>query len=182
MPALGLVETSGIAAGVGLVDRMVKEAEVELVRAGTICGGRYLIMISGERAAVGAAVAATRESVARIIGRYIIAQVSPAVTAVLRRSVAVRSDAALAVIEARNSASAIVAADMAVKTADVVLAKLVTGQGINGKAYFLLSGELSSVEAATAAATVSLGENYIDTVILANPDPAVLHELTQILR
>jgi microcompartment protein CcmL/EutN len=179
MPALGLIETAGIAAGVGLADRMVKEAEVKLIRAGTICGGRYLIMISGEKAAVGAALSATRESAARIIGRYVIPQISTAVTAVLRRSIAVPGDAALALIEAKNSASAIVAADTAVKAADVVLARLVIGRGINGKAYFLLIGELSSVEAAATAAAASLGKNRIDTVILANPDPAVLHELTR---
>jgi microcompartment protein CcmL/EutN len=181
MPALGLVETAGIAAGVGLADRMVKEADVTLIHAVTICGGRYMVQITGDRAAVEASMAVVADAGVRIIGKYVIPQVSSEVLAVLRRPAGVRLGQAIGVIESRTATSGIVAADAAVKAADVSLARLVTGQGINGKSYFVLSGELSSVEAGVRAAVDVLANNLIDTTVLAAPDPAVLSELTRVL-
>ena len=58
MDTLGLVEVRSIAAGAELADRMVKAAEVELLRAATICSGRYLILVAGDRQAVDTAVGA----------------------------------------------------------------------------------------------------------------------------
>ncbi|MDP3480770.1 MAG: BMC domain-containing protein [Desulfoprunum sp.] len=181
MPALGLVETAGIAAGVGLADRMVKEADVNLLRATTICGGRYMIQVEGDRAAVAAALAVAAEDGSRIIGKYLIPQVSSEVLDALRRPSGVRLGQAIAVVEARTATSGIVAADAAVKAAAVSLAKLVTGQGINGKSYCVFCGELSSVEAGVRAAVDVLANNLIDTMVLAAPDQAVLGELTRIL-
>ena len=182
MPALGLVETTGIAAGVGLADRLVKEADVSLLRATTICGGRYMIQIEGDRAAVAAALAAVAEGGAtRIVGKYLIPRVSSDVLEVLRRPSGIRLGQAIAVIEARTATAGIVAADAAVKAAAVSLAKLVTGQGINGKSYCVFCGELSSVEAGVRAAVDVLANNLIDTLVLAAPDRAVLGELTRVL-
>lgn len=181
MPALGLVETAGIAAGVGLADRMVKAADVSLLRAATICGGRYMIQIEGDREAVAAALAEAAEGGVRIIGKYLIPGVGSEVLEALRRPSGVRLGQAIAVIEARTATAGIVAADAAVKAAAVSLAKLVTGQGINGKSYCVFCGELSSVEAGVRAAADVLANNLIDTMILAAPDRAVLGELTRIL-
>lgn len=181
MPALGLVETAGIAAGVALADRMVKAAQVNLIQATTICSGRYMIQISGDQAAVEAALAVVADSPARIIGQYLLPQVSDEVLAILRRPAGVRLGQAIAVIESRTVISGIAGADAAVKAAAVGLARLVTGQGINGKSYCVLCGELSSVEAGVRAAVDVIANNLIDTTILAAPDQAVLHELTRVL-
>ena len=43
MDTLGVVELSSIAAGAELADGMVKVADVELVRAATLCSGRFII-------------------------------------------------------------------------------------------------------------------------------------------
>ena len=51
MDTLGVVESRSIAAGVELADGMVKVAQVDLVRASTICSGRFLIFAAGDRAA-----------------------------------------------------------------------------------------------------------------------------------
>lgn len=181
MPALGLVETAGIAAGVALADRMVKAAQVNLIQATTICSGRYMIQISGDQAAVEAALAVVADSPARIIGQYLLPQVSDEVLAILQRPAGVRLGQAIAVIESRTVISGIAGADAAVKAAAVGLARLVTGQGINGKSYCVLCGELSSVEAGVRAAVDVIANNLIDTTILAAPDQAVLHELTRVL-
>ena len=45
MDSLGIVESRSIAAGAELTDMMVKGADVELVKAATICSGRFLIQV-----------------------------------------------------------------------------------------------------------------------------------------
>ncbi len=181
MPALGLVETAGIAAGVGLADRMVKEAEISLLSATTICSGRYMIQITGDQAAVEAAMAVVPDCGARIIGAFLLPQVSDDVLAALRRPAGVKLGQAIAVIESRTVVAGIACADAAIKAAAVSIARLVTGRGINGKSYCVLCGDLSSVEAGVGAAVDVLANNLIDTTILAAPDQAVLRELTRVL-
>ena len=46
-PALALVELASIAVGIETGDAMVKRAPVEVVRAGTIHPGRYLVLVTG---------------------------------------------------------------------------------------------------------------------------------------
>jgi len=47
-PALALVETNSIAAGILAGDAMVKKAVVQLLEARSICPGKYMILIGGE--------------------------------------------------------------------------------------------------------------------------------------
>ena len=51
---LGVLEFNSIAAGVEAMDYMVKAAPVKIVDATTICPGKFLILITGEVAAVDA--------------------------------------------------------------------------------------------------------------------------------
>ena len=52
MTAIGVVETLSIPMGVLAGDQMVKTAQVELVTAQTVCAGKYIVVVSGEVAAV----------------------------------------------------------------------------------------------------------------------------------
>ncbi len=182
MSSLGLVETAGIAGGVGLADAMVKKASVALVHASTICNGRYMIQVSGDREAVRSSMSVVGEATVKVVASHLISRVSDEVLAALRGTVPVRTDLAVSVVESRTAISGIFAADAAVKAAAVTLSRLVTGHGILGKSYFVLSGDVASVEAATAASAEILEKNLIDTVILAAPDQAVLNALTRVLR
>ncbi len=98
--ALGMIETRSFPATVEAADAMVKAAKVNLLRATTICSGRYMIQISGDQAAVEAALATVADCPARIIGHYLLPQVSNEVLEVLRRSTGVKPGQAIAVIEA----------------------------------------------------------------------------------
>ena len=74
MTAIGVVETVSIPLGVLAGDQMVKTAQVELVTAQTVCAGKYIVVVSGEVAAVRSAVAAGGENAARApVGRLFIA-------------------------------------------------------------------------------------------------------------
>ena len=62
MTAIGVVETLSIPMGVLAGDQMVKTAQVDLVTAQTVCAGKYIVVVSGEVAAVRSSVSAGIES------------------------------------------------------------------------------------------------------------------------
>jgi microcompartment protein CcmL/EutN len=179
MDTLGVVECRSIAAGVEQADAMVKVADVELVRAGTICSGRYMIYVSGDQAAVTSSVNEAVLSGRGLKGHFVISGIAPQVLAVLRRDVPVEPGDALAVVECRCVSAGINAADAAAKRSAVTLARLVTGQGINGKSYFVLSGDVASVREAAEAAEAALGTELIEAVVIPRPDASVVNALVR---
>jgi microcompartment protein CcmL/EutN len=175
--SLGIVESKSIAAGAALADIMVKAASVTLVKAATICSGRYLIYVSGDRASVATAVNAAAATQYRLLGSYTIGAVSKQVVAALSRSSVVSERGPIGVVECRTASSGIVAADHAVKRSSVQLARIVTAQGINGKSYFVITGDIASVEESVAAVTEILGKDLLEAVVIASPDPALVNAL-----
>ena len=55
-PALALVELSSIAAGMQAADAMAKRASLDVLKAGTVHNGKYLVLVGGQVADVEAAV------------------------------------------------------------------------------------------------------------------------------
>ena len=55
--AIGMVELNSIARGIETCDYMVKAAQVDLLRASTVCPGKYLVLISGDTGDVKASMA-----------------------------------------------------------------------------------------------------------------------------
>lgn len=84
----------------------------------------------------------------------------------------------MAVIECRSVSAGVAASDVAVKRSAVRLLRMVTGQGINGKSYFVLGGDVASVREAAEAAKDALGEKLIELVVIPRPDASVLRSLT----
>ena len=66
-PALGLLELESIAAGIVAGDAMAKRAPIEIIRAGTVHPGRYLVLVGGAVADVEEALEAGREAAATAI-------------------------------------------------------------------------------------------------------------------
>ncbi|WP_147820278.1 BMC domain-containing protein [Salidesulfovibrio onnuriiensis] len=182
MDTLGVVECRSIAAGVEVADGMMKVADVELVRAATICSGRYMIYVSGDRAAVATSVRHAEESGRGLKGSFVISNVSPQVMAVLRKESVLPEPGALGVIECRCVSAGISAADAAVKRSAITLARLVTGQGINGKSYFVISGDVASVREATEVAKAALDKDLIEAVVIPRPDASVVKALVRGVR
>lgn len=179
---LGIVESKSIAAGVDLADGMMKTAEVELVRASTICSGRYLIIIAGDRDAVQTSVDYARESGRVLFGSYVISNVSEQVLTALKRGTPAEEGCAISIVECRRVSAGVAAADVAVKHSAVSLVRVVTGQGINGKSYFIMSGDVASVEEATEAAKTALGQQLVEAVVIPRPNASVLRTLTSGVR
>lgn len=179
MDTLGVVEAKSIAAGVELADGMVKVAQVELVKAATICAGRYLIYVAGDRQAVATSVRFAEDSGRSLMGSFVISNISPLVVEALKKAAPAEEGDAIAVIECRNVASGVNASDAAVKRSAVRLLRLVTGQGIMGKSYFVLGGDVASVREAAEAAKDALGSQLIEAVVIPRPDASVVRSLTK---
>jgi microcompartment protein CcmL/EutN len=152
-PALALIELASIAVGIEAGDAMVKRAPVEVVHAGTIQPGRYLVLVAGSVADVEEAFAAGREvGESCLVDTVFLPNVHRQVVAALRGTRRAGTGEALGVVETATVAATIEAADAGVKGAAVELLELRLGDGLGGKGYLLFDGSVADVEAAVAAA------------------------------
>jgi microcompartment protein CcmL/EutN len=150
--AIAAVETSSIAQGTVAADAMVKTADVEILELGPLSPGKFWVLIGGDVASVRASFRRGIETAGEtLLDSLFIPQIHPLVIQALRGTCPPRDDDALGVIETLTAASAIVAADRAAKTSDVLLRDLRLSNGLGGKGVLWLSGEVGDVEAAVAA-------------------------------
>jgi len=148
-PALALVDFSSIAVGIEAADAMVKRAQIDVVKAGTVQPGRYLVLIGGSVADVQESLAAGREvGGSSVFDHVFLPQVHPEVVESIGGSRTPDSKDALGVVETTTVAAAIHAADAGVKGADVRLVELRLADGLGGKGIVLYSGLVADVEAA----------------------------------
>ena len=151
-PALALVETNSIAVGILAGDAMVKKAVVQLLEARSICPGKYMVLISGEVGPVREAYEVGMTTAAdTLVDQLLLPNVHPSVFPALMSAAPPRGDEALGIIETVTAAVCIVAADAAVKEADVQLLEIRLANGLGGKSFVLLEGIVADVEAAVAA-------------------------------
>ena len=178
MDSLGVVEVMSIAAGAELADGMVKVANVELLRAAPLCSGRFLIHVSGDREAVQTSVRYARETQTKLVGSFVISNISPLLIEAFKKTEAAKRGEALGIVECRNVSAGINAADKAVKKSEVRLLKFVSGQGIMGKSFFVLGGDVAAVREAVEAACDVLADRLVESVVIPNPAEAMASALT----
>lgn len=151
-PAIALVETNSIATGILAGDAMVKKAVVQLLEARSICPGKYMVLIGGEVGPVTESyevgVVAAADT---LVDRLLLPNVHRSVFPALMSATPPRGDEALGIIETVTAAICIVAADAAVKAADVQLLEIRLANGLGGKSFVLLEGVVADVEAAMQA-------------------------------
>ena len=148
-PALALLEFDTIARGIEAGDAMVKRAAVELVVAGTIQPGKYLVLVAGEVADVEESIDAGQTVGGDDIRDMVfLADVHSGVVEGARGSRPAGSGEALGVIETHTVAAVLDAADAALKGAEVTMTELRLGDGLGGKGYALFRGVVSEVQAA----------------------------------
>ena len=168
-PALALVEVGSIARGLVAADAAVKRAVVELLECAPVSPGKYLLLFSGEVAEVeeafGAAKAAAGDSLLdTLLLTQADAQLLPALRAGALGLAGVssrRAGESVGVLELLTVAAALRSADAACKAAEVELQLLHLARGIGGKAYFVLRGALTDVEAAMLAGQQVAGEGLV---------------------
>ena len=179
-PAIGMLEFTSIAAGINAADIMVKTSEVRALFFRTICPGKFLAAVSGDVAAVEASVRAGREASPETLADwFVIPNIHGEVITALAGCVSLHEKGALGVIETFSAASAVLAADQAVKSADVHLLEVRMALGLGGKGYILLTGDVAAVQAAVNAGADQARELglLVGTTVLPRPDDALIAQL-----
>ena len=164
--AIGMVELGSIARGIEACDYMLKAAQVDLLRASTVCPGKYIILVSGDTGDVRASVA---EGIARggkrVVDTLLLSNVHPQLIPVIRKTARVTRRGALGVLEFRSVASAVTAADTAAKAADITLIRVRIGYAIGGKGYVTLTGDVGPVRAAVTAVIPRPSHRLFDSLL-----------------
>jgi len=148
-PAIALLEFSSVAAGTFAADRMVKKAEIPLLRVGTVQPGKYLVLVAGGEAEVMLAHQAGIDAGGpQVTDDVLLPDVHARVAGAIDGQRNVGEYDAITVLETSSIPAVVRATDAAVKGARVELLELRLGDGLGGKGVALLTGERADVEAA----------------------------------
>jgi len=170
--AIGLVEFNSIAFGIHAADEMLKIAPVELVIAMTICPGKYLALVVGDVSSVDSSV---KRGVAAgsdtVVDSLFIPNINPMVFPAMMGTAETGAIGSVGVIETFSVASAIVAGDGAAKASEVRLIDLRVAQGLAGKSFVTMTGDVSDVTAGVAAGVELIKESgmLVKSVVIPSP-------------
>ena len=150
--AIGVIELKSIPKGVEAADAALKSAGVEMVSSHPSCPGKYEIILTGSISNVTAAVShVTSKFEGFVIDSSVIGRIEEQVIKALFGTHAAERGGSLGLLETYSAASAIKAADIAVKTARVEIFDLRVSRGMGGKGIVMLTGEIGDVSAAVEA-------------------------------
>lgn len=148
LPAIVLLEFESIAIGILAGDAMAKRSPLASLHAGTVQPGKYLVLAGGAVADVEEAHAAGVDVGGEaLVDQIFLPDIHPDVLASLAGERRRADGLALGVVETRTVAATIAAADAAVKGSLVTLLDIRLADGLGGKGYLLLGGDVSDVEA-----------------------------------
>jgi microcompartment protein CcmL/EutN len=181
-PCIGLLELCSIARGVEVADAILWEAEIEMLFASPVQPGKYVMLFTGSVQDVAAALRRGAEIAGSdLVDRLHIQQVHAQVEAGLRRNGGQINGAldAVGVVETTTVASSILAADAALKTATVDLLDLRIANGLGGKSFFTLTGEVSDVRSSVQAGARLAQESgtLARQVVIPRPHPDLTKHL-----
>ena len=178
--AIGLVEFNSISKGIEAADIMLKAAQVEALVCRTVCPGKFVTMVGGDVAAVESAVkAGVNRGSHAVVDQFVLPNVHDSVYRAITGVTPVTDIKALGIIETFSLASLIVAADTAVKAAEVELLEIRLGLAIGGKAFVTMSGDVGAVKAAVEAGAGSASEKglLVNQVVIPSPSRQLIPHL-----
>jgi microcompartment protein CcmL/EutN len=170
--AIGMIELNSIALGIMTADEMMKVAPVILIAAMTICPGKYICLVGGEVSAVESSVRRGKEVGAEfMVDNLFIPRVHPDVFPAIMGTADVGRIRALGVIETFSVAASIIAGDGAAKAARVRLKELRLAQGLAGKSFVTMTGDVSDVRAGVdvGVALVKKTGMLVKSVVIPRP-------------
>jgi microcompartment protein CcmL/EutN len=183
--AIGVIELASIYKGFHVQDEILKTANVEKLLARTICSGKYLIIVRGAVADIEIAIGVAKEIGGfAIVNCTTIANVDPRVFPAIAGNTplqiynAKKIQAAL-IIETFSVVSAIQAADVAAKEAELDILRIHVAMAVGGKGFVVFTGSIDALEAASQKAVAAIKKDGLlaGFVILKNPHPDVLMEM-----
>jgi microcompartment protein CcmL/EutN len=184
-PALVLLDFSSIAAGIHAADEMIKRAELDVIKAGTVQPGRYLILAGGTVAEVEEALDAGRTAGAgALLDDVFLPQVHPAVVEAIGGERLPEQQSSLGIIETATVAAAVHAADAGVKGALVDLVEVRLADGLGGKGIVLFSGLVADVEAAVdlGVGVLTKPNQLVYQIVIPQLHPAIWENIAEATR
>ncbi len=178
--SVGVVELKSIAKGIEACDDALKSAGIRLVTAHTACPGKYEIILTGELADVQTAVERIKNGYSdSVIDAVMLGRIDETVVHALLGTETTTRREAIGIMETFSAASAVKAADTAVKTADVEIYDLRLSRGQGGKGVVIITGQVSDVTSAVEAGTAYAKSQGLlhGSSVLANPHPEVWDHL-----
>jgi microcompartment protein CcmL/EutN len=154
---------------------MVKESPITVVEANLVEPGKFLILYGGGVAEVeeahrkGLAIGADA-----VIDEVLLPHAHARTWACLRGAESFHDVDCAAIVEGRSIARTIASADVAVKAAEVQLCALRVTPAMGGRAYYVLTGAQSDVEAAVELGLARLGAQVHRAEIVPNAHPEFL--------
>lgn len=152
-----------------MADAIAKHAPVASITTGTTQPGHYLILVAGDTASVDVAVDVVADAASDALLDHVYL---PDIAVSVASAITSGSDSAsstgdaVGIVETATVASAIRAADAAVKDAAVDLATLRLADGLGGKAFFIIDGPIGEVTSAVAAASEAAGVKMIGSRVI----------------
>lgn len=186
-PALGFLEVSSISRGLFLTDAILKKAPVKVIASQPISTGKHAILFFGDVAEVQESYQeACTLAESSLLKNILISGVHEGLIPFLdsiwagvdSKTNPFAPNESIGIVESTNLASAILAADSALKSARVELSRFRLGQGIGGKAYFVVSGPQEETEASLEAAKKTLDQqaSLVRVDLIARPsEEALIH-------
>lgn len=145
-----------------ILDALVKQAQVTVLWHREVSPGKTLILFGGaEEETLEAHNAALNASATCLEDDLLLPQAHPLLWRALDSDYAPRQGDAAAIVELNSVAATLLSVDTALKTTDVTLVKMRLAQGIGGRGFYILAGQLDEVQAAAEAAQNSVREDRL---------------------
>lgn len=176
--AIGMIEFTSIARGIETTDFMVKAANVSLLKASTVCPGKYIVLIAGTTGDVKSSLAEGEKRAGEyFINRLEIPNIHPQLIPAICQTNPIPKAGAIGVLEFYSIASAITAADVAAKAANITLLEVRIGYAIGGKGIVTLTGDVGAVRTAVKAAASKNADLLLSTSVIPRPSPKLMETL-----
>lgn len=182
-PALALLDIRDVPVGLRALDALAKEAPIEVLAAGTVQNGAYLILFGGdvepvERSFLRAIEVAGGSVADRVLLAHAEERIVPAIVSQVIRWPAPGDTAGI--VQTGSPPTLLRAVDSALKGAQVDLVELRIADGLAGKAIATLWGETHDVEAALSLANQAIARGVVDgssTTIIPNADAELVRAI-----
>ena len=175
-----VVEFKSISRGLIVTDAMLKAANVRLVLGTTLCPGKYLTIVEGDVAAVQKAQdTADRLGGRQVLSSFVVSGINDEVISAISGNTAKPLKDSIGIIESLQMANLINAADISLDSAEVEIVELRLGKGCGVNSFYIITGDLVSVNEACMNAVSFLSERgaLLAFRVIANPDKDLLRWL-----
>lgn len=175
--AICVIEFSSVARGIETTDKMLKAAQVRLLKSSTVCPGKYITILSGNAESVKTAMTVgQRDGGEYVLDTLEIHNIHEQLIPAIVQTNSVEHTEAIGVMEFYSVTSGIMAADIAAKTAAITLIEIKIGYAIGGKGVVLLTGDVEAVNTAVRAACAG-SDMLLLTSVIARPEGSLIESL-----